>query len=927
MLRIFFYLIILANFASCADHNLFKNCSRVEFCRSLRDPKVTSPFKPQLSKLTVNNDKTTVIVPISNSDNQTFNVYINLLRNHTVRMKILETESARYDSLREARASSSFKPQLSKLTVNNDKTTVIVPISNSDHQTFNVYINLLRNHTVRMKILETKSTRYELKDVLDKEPTKLKVVLNKTMYENGSVTILPDDSKYSHSVNINPDPFQIKFFYDDGMLESVFHGEELIFQKDTQAFVFRFQFTDATTLHGLHHHTLGLDLPDTKASKMDPIRLRNSDIGGYEPNSPMAMYGAVPLVYGHTGVYTSGVFLHNAAEQWVDIIHDADSSSARFMVERGALDLFVLLGNTAKETVRQFVELTGRAHMPQLWTLGYHQCRYSYETQEDAKDVVAQMDAYKFPMDAIWLDIDYTDGYRYFTWNPVNFSDPIGFQKNISSTNRKLVTILDPHIKKDPDYPVYAGAKGKYFVKFANGSDYEGVCWPGESSYFDFLDPEARDYYASWHSYEKFNGSTPVLAGVWNDMNEPAVFDDTTEKTMPFDDAVHYGNVAHGNIHNIYGFLQTKATHQGLMNRDNTKRPFILTRSHFAGSQRYAAMWTGDNTADWPYLRTSYSECMLSNIVGMVFCGADIGGFFNDPEPELLQRWYQAGIWLPFYRGHANKDTKRREPYLFGNDVQEVIRTAIKTRYKHLPVLYTLFYEHTRYGDPIVRPLFYEYPGLVNKDDHILLGTDILARPVLENGTNSVNIHFPGDSSTFWYRMDDHSAKIYKGNDDVTLPVNITTSPYFYRAGSIIVRKDLERKSTTDMIDDPVTLYINLDSSHKATGRMYVDDYTSFNYQDKKHYYYLKIEYIPQTGRIVFKQIDGNAAGFEVEISHVIVQAKNSDENTFTRTEYTTHANGERLSNFKITPHLNKKKKVFCNLKNTPRNTDYVLYL
>ncbi|KAJ8927404.1 hypothetical protein NQ314_020184, partial [Rhamnusium bicolor] len=561
----------------------------------------------------------------------------------------------------------------------------------------------------------------------------------------------------------------------------------------SKAFSFGVEFVGASKLYGLYHHAYKLSLDETADGSSDPFRLRNSDAGHYEVDSTMALYGSVPVIYGHSAKRTSGIFLHNAAEQWVDISYGGNSPSAYFMVESGTFDLFALLGPTPREVVRQFTNLTGVAHLPQLWTLGYHQCRYSYQTQEDVKEVVANMDKYDFPLDAVWLDIDYTNGKRYFTWNPDNFSDPNEMQANLSSTNRKLVTIIDPHIKVDDNYNVYAGAKENYFVKWANGSNFEGDCWPGLSSYLDFLNPNVRDYYASWYSYEKFERSTETLAGIWNDMNEPSVFNLDYEITMPFE--------------------TTKATHQGLMQRDNyTKRPFILTRSHFAGSQRYAAVWTGDNMSDWPYLAVSYSECMISNIIGMVFCGADIGGFFNDPEEQLLQRWYQAGIWLPFFRGHSDAEASRREPYLFSENVQNTIRNAIKLRYKHIPYWYTLFNEHTRYGDPVIRPLFYSYPEVVDKDDHVLVG-----KPVLEADVTSILVFFPG-SGTNWYRIDDDSWSVHKGNSSEIIAVDINTSPYYYRAGSIILRKDRERISTADMNDDPYVLYANLDAvSNKLT--------------------------------------------------------------------------------------------------------------
>lgn len=230
------------------------------------------------------------------------------------------------------------------------------------------------------------------------------------------------------------------------------------------------------------------------------------------------------------------------------------------------------------------------------------------------------------------------------------------------------------------------------------------------------------------------------------------------------------------------------STHDGLIRRDNgEKRPFVLTRSHFAGTQRYAAFWTGDNTADWPYLHAAYQECLTSNILGIVFCGADIGGFFNNPSYELLERWYQAGAWVPFFREHADKSTERREPYLFPEDSQAIVRDAIETRYKHLPVWYTLFYEHTRYGDPIIRPLFYHYPEDTNVyaiDNQLLVGRDILAVALVQPGLQSLDVYFPGND--VWIGLNSNDVQNGGGNVNIPTPREYVSS-FTIRVTNLII--------------------------------------------------------------------------------------------------------------------------------------------
>ncbi|CAG9840095.1 unnamed protein product [Diabrotica balteata] len=617
---------------------------------------------------------------------------------------------------------------------------------------------------------------------------------------DGSLLVTPQDDTIPYQVIIDAGPPLTITFYYQGLKQVVLDGERLVYEStdDSKAFTFKADFPEADRLYGLLDHAWNLALGDTNngtAESGDPLRLRNSDSWGYEANSPMALYGARPVVYGHSENKTSGIFLHNAAEQWIDASSGSDGKdpSVYFIVERAAFDLFVLLGPSPKEIVRQFTGLTGKAHLPQIWALGYHQCRFSYKSQDDVKDVVARLD--------------------------------------------------------ENDFPGTPSAD----------------CWPGASSWIDYLNPEAADYYSTWFSFEKFNGSTPTLAGIWNDMNEPAVFDDSTEKTMPWE-VQHYGGVEHGDIHNIYGLLHVKSTHKGLLDRDqNQKRPFVLTRSNFAGSQRYAAMWTGDNSATWEHFANSISECMNANMLGMVFCGADIGGFIGDPSDELLQRWYQGAVWTPFFRGHSSRESKRREPYLFSKEVQDVIRNALRLRYRHIPTIYTLFFEHTVTGDPIITPLYYHYPGLNDRDTQTMIGTDIMSVAVTKPGVKSVEVYFPGsysdtdpfDKNTdFWYRVDKYQFSQFRAGLVEQVEVDIDSSPVFYRAGSIIFNLDTPRKSIVEAKDDFYSIYVNVDRRNSAKGRLFKDDLYSFNYE-KKTYYYSEAEWVPESEKMLIKTISG----------------------------------------------------------------------
>ncbi|XP_028133936.1 neutral alpha-glucosidase C-like [Diabrotica virgifera virgifera] len=748
-----------------------------------------------------------------------------------------------------------------------------VPLKNENGNSLNLLVSMFEGNKIRVKVEDPDSKRFELGDIVIIEELKELPLVSDTLDgTDGSLLVTPKDESLPYKVVIDAGPpLNITFYY-GGLKQVVLDGERLVYEStdESKAFTFKADFPEANRLYGLLDHAWSLALGDTNngtAESGDPLRLRNSDSWGYEANSPMALYGARPVVYGHSANKTSGIFLHNAAEQWIDASSGSEGKdpSVYFIVERAAFDLFILLGPTPKEIVRQFTGLTGKAHLPQIWALGYHQCRFSYKSQDDVKDVVARLDENDFPWDAIWLDGDHTDDYKWFHWNHTTYTDPVELQQNISATGRVCVSISDPHIKVDDDYDVYAGAKGKYFTKWANGSEYVADCWPGASSWIDYLNPEAADYYSTWFSFEKFNGSTPTLAGIWNDMNEPAVFDDSTEKTMPWE-VQHYGGVEHGDIHNIYGLLHVKSTHKGLMARDqNAKRPFVLTRSNFAGSQRYAAMWTGDNSATWEHFANSISECMNANMLGMVFCGADIGGFIGDPSDELLQRWYQGAVWTPFFRGHSSRESKRREPYLFSKDVQDVIRNALRLRYQHIPAIYTLFYEHTVTGDPIISPLYYQYPRVNDRDTQTMIGADIMSVAVTKPGVKSVEVYFPGgysdtdpfDKQTdFWYRADQKQFSQYRAGLVEQIEVDITSSPVFYRAGSIVFVLETPRKSAVEAKDDFYSIYVNVDRRNSAKGRLYKDDLYSFNYQ-KDNYFYSEAKWIPGSEKMYMTTISG----------------------------------------------------------------------
>ena len=399
-------------------------------------------------------------------------------------------------------------------------------------------------------------------------------------------------------------------------------------------------------------------------------------------------------------------------------------------------------------------------------------------------------------------------------------------QARLAGKGRELVTIVDPHMKRDANWAVHTNALDKgYYVKTAGDAVYEGWCWPGSVSYLDFLDPTVRQYWADQFALSRYSGSTQHLF-VWNDMNEPSVFNGP-EVTMPKDCRHLQSTVEHRDVHNVYGHFNLLSTAQGLRQRDS-KRPFVLSRSFFAGSQRHAAVWTGDNAAEWSHLAIATPMLLSLNVAGITFSGADVGGFFKDPDAELLTRWYQAAAWQPFFRGHAHIDTKRREPWLFGEPYTSHIRRAIKGRYALLPYLYTLFYLAHTTGVPVMRPLWAEFPqdeSVYAEEGQFMLGDAFLVAPVTSAGASSVSVYLP---TGVWY--DAHTQRSVSAGSR-SVPVTLDAIPVFLRGGRIVVRKDRARRSSQLMRFDPFTLVVALDAHLHAEGTVFLDDGESFDYQ------------------------------------------------------------------------------------------------
>lgn len=825
----------------------------------------------------------------------------------------------------------SFKPEKSQYTLNLDSVLVhgnvlsaeVVTVDSSTEKKtvlwqYTLRLSALVDGTFRVELDESDSLypRYRTQLALEGEPKPdgLKLISN----ENGRVTVV---NNQGHKAVVTADPLKFEFLDKNGDVAVMLNDnaqlmvEPLRVRKETtededgnvinvveeegtwsenfrshhdskprgnEAVSLDVAFPDADQVYGIPEHTDKFNLRTTTDG--EPYRLYNLDVFEYELDSRMSLYAAIPVVYSHGPKRSSGVFWHNSAETWVDVINYADGTvvsslvnlvtggqkrrvDTRFMSESGIVDIFVFLGDKPADVFRQFTNLVGVAPLPQRFSLAYHQSRWNYVDEADVRSVDDGFDIHDLPADVIWLDIEYSDHKKYFLWDLEKFPHPSEMVANLTAKGRKLVVIIDPHVKREAGFFVHEDClENDYYVKDRDGKVYEGWCWPGASSYPDFFNPATTKYYGERYRYENFPGSTKDVH-IWNDMNEPSVFNGP-EITMPKDNR-HYKEPQdgheglasyweHRHLHNEYGLSYIRASFIGLLARSEGKyRPFILTRSAFAGAQRYAAIWTGDNAAEWGHLAVSVPMCLSLASAGMSQCGADVGGYFNNPDAELLTRWYQAGAFQPFFRAHSHIETKRREPWLFDTKTLALIRDALRRRYALVDFWYTLFYEHSIDGLPVMRPLFQEYPDeseTFTIDNQYLLGDKLLVHPVVEPGASSVRVYFPGGAGTRWYDVDTYRAA--PGQGYAAQDVTLAKIPVYQRGGTIIPRKERIRRSSTIMVDDPYTLVVALDENNTAEGTLYIDDGETYEYKNKK-FLYAKMKYEP--GLLTYKFIDESA--------------------------------------------------------------------
>ena len=557
----------------------------------------------------------------------------------------------------------------------------------------------------------------------------------------------------------------------------------------------------------------------------------STDSYGFD-SSTDPIYKSIPFfisVGGTGGSY--GILLDNSWRSFFDFGH-ATAGTLAMGAPDGPIDYYIVAGPSTRDVVRRYTDLTGKAPLPPKWAFGYQQSRYSYMSATEVRELAATLRRDQIPTDVIWLDIDYQDRNRPFTANKDTFPDLKGLTRDLASKGIKLVTITDLHVAAAPNQgyaPYDTGIAGNHFVHAADGSVYVGKVWPGPSVFPDFSDRKARAWWGTNYAPLLDAG----IAGFWNDMNEPSVFNDIG--TMPLDVVHHIDSddfaardASHAEIHNVFGMENTRATYEGVKALRPNERAFVMTRASYAGGQRYAVTWTGDNSSTWDHLKLMVHQLTNLGLSGFSYAGADVGGFTGGPSPELMTRWFEIGAFTPIFRDHSEKDKPRAEPWVDGPAQLAIRRRFVEERYRLMPYLYALADLNSRTGDPLMRPVFYDYPdalqALCDQSMTFTLGAALLiAPPPKMESPQAYDVCLPKGG---WY--DYWTGKPVLESSTISETPSLENLPVFIRAGTILPRQPLVQ-STSEKPAGP--LYLDVYPGDDCSGTIYLDDGHSMNFE------------------------------------------------------------------------------------------------
>lgn len=756
-------------------------------------------------------------------------------------------------------------------SIKNDKTNFEATIVDKTHdQNFKLSIKFLSCGSVYFKLNPVVSESFQRFNLLNqdtvfdqKEITKY-IEYSLTKNQNGeklvgsnSQTVAIINHPFSATISdkngqkivINPDDSAVfennlpETQYPDLYQASEFDYKTDVAKNGPTSVAMTFDFvTPDVRLSGLASHSLPLNLPTTLNS--DPIRLFNTYPYPYENNSTAAMQGSVPFIFAHSKSGCDGLIWSNPSETWIDISDQENKGKrVRFISEGGFIEFFAFSSNSHSSLISTYTTLTGRPLFVPEFALGFHQGRWGYYSDIEVESVSKQLDDHLIPHETMWLSIDSLANKReFFTFSEDSLPNPERLFDNFAKGGRYIIVPVGPNLQAmNENYSAYKEAKEKdLLIKTKDNKIYYGNSYPGKCAWPDFLNPKTPSWWESLFSYQSFKHSRPNMF-VWSDYNQPVVFEDyemTLERGL-----IHHNNIEEREVHNIHGHLISAAAYKGLVNRDQVhQRPFLLTTSYFAGTQKYSIVTVTGSSGNWDTLKSSVSLILQLGLCGHVYSGVDVGGYFDHPDHQLIARWYQVGAWVyPFFRTNCHHLGSHRDIYLLNNDENqsfpyEVAREAVVDRYLLLPYWYTLAHKTHETGEPLIKPIWWDlksddYTQFADVDNTVMLGDSLFIVPFLENEQNEQEIKFPGASRWYCYRsLEEIKEK------ETTIHSKDGRTAVFIKGGKIIPKKVQLRRSSKLMKPDPLQLIIAVDHNNKASGEVYIDDGCTFNYETSKEY-------------------------------------------------------------------------------------------
>jgi alpha-glucosidase len=572
----------------------------------------------------------------------------------------------------------------------------------------------------------------------------------------------------------------------------------------------------------------------------------NTDAFGYLASQD-PIYSTIPFYIGvHNGL-NYGIFLDNTYQSDFNFGASNDRFSS-FGAQGGEMDYYFIYHKHVADIITSYTALTGRMHMPPLWSLGYQQNRYSYYPETEVYRIAQTLREKKIPADGITLDIHYMDAYKLFTWDKKRFPNPRQLTDKLKEMGFKTTVIVDPGIKVEPGYGAYErGLKDSIFLKYADGGNYTGQVWPGWCHFPDFTSEKGRN----WWKNEIKTYATDGISGIWNDMNEIA----TWGQKMPNNVLFNYDGkiTTHKEGRNVFGLQMIRSSYEG-SRQAMGKRPFILTRAGYAGLQRYSAIWTGDNRAEDEHMLAGIRLINSLGLSGVAFAGMDVGGFTGNPSTPLFARWMQIGAFTPYFRNHTAVNTKSSEPWAYGEEVLEISRNYVNLRYKLLPYLYSAFYEASQTGRPVMRTLAIDYThdALVydgQYQNQYFFGKALLVAP-FESQRTFGKVYFPKGK---WYDL--YTGIVENGSQEKIIPLSMQKLPVYVKESSIVPMQSLVQ-STAQKPSDTLTVHVYKGDIPNSFV-YYEDDGESYDYE-KGTFYKRAISYDPAKKTITFEKAEGS---------------------------------------------------------------------